>query len=80
MSGKLLRQKKFLRKTRDFNHSMLLPVSDVEEVQKVRLAHENERLVIRKVGDLYDTLLDAVDDINAVFSKMVTKVVWLIDV
>lgn len=52
--------------------SLLLPLN-AGEVVMVGKGPIIERHVIRYVGILYDTLIDAVDEINSVFSKVVRK-------
>jgi hypothetical protein len=50
--------------------SYLLPIID-DELSDGRIKPETEKQILKNIAKLYDFLADAVDEINAIFSKLV---------
>lgn len=54
-------------------YSLFLPF-DYDGVKMIRLNSEKEKIVIKNIGIFYNILSDAVDEINSVFSILVTMI------
>jgi hypothetical protein len=50
--------------------SYLLPIID-DDFSEGRIKPETEKQILKNIAKLYDFLADAVDEINAIFSKLV---------